>query len=217
MTPSQLRLAIATAIVDRIPLETIQDRLWREDRDHVAHLYTEIALMRMGMDPVSSSAVQRERAKQPKPQTRDAMGVPVAALAELWGMDQATLRALLEYHGFLSMAWHNRQRRLLVSNAVFQAGYGHNVTPSNRIGHLEGHNVACVFPVFYPDRLEEIREVLGYEGIRAMVDGLPSKKAKLAYLMADHSYLPDKEIAQLAGYSLSGVEKARAREQQRAA
>ena len=47
--------------------------------------------------------------------------------------------------------------------------------------------------------------------LQARLAAETTKRKRLAFLLSDHAYLPDAEIASLAGCSLSGVEKGRRR------
>jgi hypothetical protein len=68
---------------------------------------------------------------------------------------------------------------------------------------------AAVFPVFYPEAVPNILWSLNFPGIIAEAQSIPSKRDRMRWLLTHHSYLPNEELAVLAGYSLSGVEKAR--------
>jgi hypothetical protein len=72
----------------------------------------------------------------------------------------------------------SRQSRRLVTETAFHAEVGHNVTPENRIGHLEGYAKAATFPVFYEDRLADILWCLDYEGVKAGAAAQPTKRTR---------------------------------------
>jgi hypothetical protein len=207
-----LRLAIASAIVDRLSEETIIDKLFREDPERVRSVYREITAPRAGRDePISSSAKRRERSTYVRPLWRKRSGLTVSAIADRYGMTVATLKSLLEFHGFLEcVPYGGRQRRMLVSETAFHAEVGHNVIPMNRIGHLEGYGKAAPFPVFYEDRLSDIFWCLDYSNIVVAVEAIPTKRKRLAWLIDNHAYLPDAEVATLADCTERGVRKARA-------
>jgi hypothetical protein len=205
-----LRLAIATAIVDGHDLEYLQDRLFREDPEEVRKAYEEIRENRLDIN--STMAVRKapnDRIKAPI-LVRNKNGKTISQIANDLQMNKATLVSLLEHHGYLELRpCGGQQSRYLVSDTAFHAERGHNVTPSNRIGHLEGFNRSAMFPVFYEDALEKILWTLDYQGIKDAVEALGAKKEKLRHLLENHGYLPDEEIAGIAGYTRVGVIKAR--------
>ena len=224
---AHLRLVIADAIIGGmkepfqpprpITEDEMVDRLWREDASTVRHVFREIASKRAGVDyyrardplkVVSKTNSVRKRAPR---LTRNKIGLPVAEVARRLFMSSATLTALLEHHGFLELAPYGRRRRRLVTDRAFHAEVGHNVTPKNRIAHLEGYGRAMAFPVFYEDKLDDLVWSLDYRGIVKAVEELPTKRRRLAWLLENHGYLPNLEIANLAGCSEVGVKKARAR------
>lgn len=80
-----------------------------------------------------------------------------------------------------------------------------------RSGRLDGAARAAPFPVFYEEHIASIVWTLGWDVIKTVVTALPGKKSRLAYLVAEHAYLPDAEIADLAGYSRESIARRRAR------
>jgi hypothetical protein len=70
---------------------------------------------------------------------------------------------------------------------------------------------AAVFPVFYPECVPDVLWTLNIDGIKAMVQALPSKRSRITYLLRRHGYLPDTEIAAMAGCTAHGVRKRRLR------
>ena len=233
----QLRLVIADAVVGGIKepfqprrpitLDEMIAKLWRENPETVRRLFHEIADKRAAVDPyrlrlskksdnrgetTSLNGPQRRPRRPRRPRlTRNKRGLTLSEIARQTHMDPPTLTALLEHHGFLELVPYGWKRRRLVTDTAFHAGVGHNVVPKNRIGHLEGYGKAMAFPVFYRDRLEEILWSLDFQGIAKVVEGLRSKRKRLAWLLDNHGYLPNREIATLAGCSEIGVKKARAR------
>jgi hypothetical protein len=205
-----LRLAIATAIVDGHDVEYLQDRLFREDPEEVRKAYEEIRENRLDIDGARiGRKAPNDRLKAPV-LVRDKNGKRIAEIADDLQMNKATLVSLLEHHGYLELRpCGGQQSRYLVSDTAFHAELGHNVTPSNRIGHLEGFNRSAMFPVFYEDALEKILWTLDYQGIKDAVETLRTKKEKLRHLLENYGYLPDDERADMAGYSRVGVFKAR--------
>jgi hypothetical protein len=116
----------------------------------------------------------------------------------------------MEHHGILELVQFGLdQKRRLVTDTTFHAELGHNVYSTKHIGKLEGHAKSSPFPVFYEDRLQDLLWMLDYPGIRKEALKIQSKKGKLSWLLSEHPYLPDTEIATLAGYSAYGVSKAR--------
>jgi hypothetical protein len=144
---------------------------------------------------------------------RDRIGLPLQEIADIAHMPIATLTALLEHHGYIeTVPYGGQQRRRLVTDQAFYAEFGHNVDGgAARIAHLEGHNRASVFPVFYPEVVSAILWTLDLEGIAAHAASITNKHQRLQWLLGAHSYLPNAEIARLGGCSRGGVEKARAR------
>jgi hypothetical protein len=69
---------------------------------------------------------------------------------------------------------------------------------------------AVVFPVFYPNKVPSILWSLDYDGIAARAAAIGRKRERMRWLLHHHTYLPDAELAKLSGYSVRGVEKARA-------
>lgn len=209
-----VRFAIADAIAgggELARLFAIQERLWRYDPDQVRVVYDQIVRQRSDLHPVSSHSYgyRKVRRRQEAIQKPQRIGLRVAEMADRASLSQATLTALLEHHGFLELVpYGGHQRRRLVSDNVVEAGYGHNVTPSNRIGHLEGFNTSATFPVFYEEKANDILWCLNYEGIVAKVSSMTSKKDRLQWLLENHPYLPQEELAGMSGYSERGVRKA---------
>lgn len=149
-----------------------------------------------------------------EPLWRDKQGVTVAAMAERWRIADSTLRALLDHHGFLeTVPYGGQQRRALVPDNVFHAEYGHNVIPGKGSGVFQGDKSTIIFPVFYEEVLDNIWWCLDYPGITEAVSNIDNKKWRLNYLISDHGYLPNTEIALLSGYTVNGVSVARLRRQ----
>ncbi len=140
------------------------------------------------------------------------VGMTVKDIASLHSIRSSTLVALLEHHGFLELApYGGRQNRRLVTDAAFRGEFGHNVIPENRIGHLEGFNRSCVFPVFYPERIDRILWCLDLDGIKNEAEAQGTKRKRMAWLLENHPYLPNEEIADIARCSVSGVKQGRKR------
>jgi hypothetical protein len=200
------------------PLANVQDRLWREDHFAVAAMYDGAMLGGLDlMSPPSSGdgchglrAERMAELRRPLPY-RQRRGMTVAEIAAQSGMRRETLARLMEHHGYLEMVpYGGRQRRRLVTDVAFHAGLGHNVDASQiRIAAVEGVNRAGVFPVFYLECVPDILWTLDYFGIVAAAQDIPSKRERMRWLLDHHGYLPNDELAAIAGYSLSGVEKAR--------
>jgi len=225
-----LRLAVADAIVEGVkkPFEPrravtedeMVERLWRERPEHVRKVFREIVANRAGLDYYSyyrdcgatPAKGRRRRRRRRLRLTRNRWGLTLAQVASKFGLDRSTLVALMTHHGFLELVSYGRgQRRRLVTRMTFVQEFGHNVHPENRIGHLEGRGKAASFPVIYEECLGVLKDTLGYQRIAGHVSQLPSKRKRLAWLLDEHGYLPNVEIARMVGCSESGVEKARAR------
>lgn len=210
---SVLRIAIVDCICDGLDLPTIRDRLWREDPEAIESLYDRL---RIGRGAVFSEPrgriglhVERmRRMRRPLP-SRPMVGVTVTAIADQAGLARETLACMLEHHGYLEMVpYGGRQSRRLVTDRAYAAGLGHNVDSSaTRIARLEGAAKACVFPVFYPEKVPAILWTLDHDGIRREVAAQPSKRHRLTYLLQHHPYLPTNEIAALSGFTRQGVDK----------
>jgi hypothetical protein len=133
-------------------------------------------------------------------------------MAERWGIADSTLRALLDHHGFLeTVPYGGQQRRALVPDNVFHAGYGHNVIPGKGSGVFQGNKSTVIFPVFYEEVLDSIWRCLDYPGIAEAVSNIDNKKWRLNYLLSHHGYLPNTEVGALSGYTAYGVSLARLR------
>ena len=210
-----LRLAVANAVIDQMKVEELIERLWREDPEEVRSLYWSITSNRV-CDGWRLSGYHRrtEDKKKRKLLTRHKFGLGVREVAKRAGIAPATLVSLMEHHGILELVQFGlNQKRRLVSDTTFHAEFGHNVYSTKHIA-LEGKAKSSPFPVFYEDRLQELLWMLDYPGIMKAVLNIQSKKGKLAWLLSEHSYLPDIEIANLAGYSAFRVSKARQRSRQ---
>lgn len=65
--------------------------------------------------------------------------------------------------------------------------------------------------MFYEDALPAILATLDHEGIAAGTAALSTKRKRLAWLLEAHPYLPNAEMARLAGCRVRAVERARGR------
>jgi hypothetical protein len=211
-----LRLAIGAAIVDGIKLDDVVEKLWREDPEEVRSLYHHIATNRIGGTWLSGYHRRKEQRKKRRLPTRRKIGITLNTIAKRTGVERATLVSLMEHHGLLELVQFGLdQRRRMVTKDAYNKNLGHNVNPQNRIGHLEGYGKAATFPVFYEDQLEGIMWMLDLDGIKDGVSKLDGKKAKLKWLLTEHAYLPDQEIATQAGYTRRAVLNARQNRQLR--
>lgn len=194
-------------------MDEVVEKLWREDSDHVRFLFHSISSNRIcdGWRLNGYYRRKEERVKR-KLLTRHTYGLTINDLVKRSKIARPTLVSLMEHHGLLELVPYGlEQKRRLVTEQAFEAGLGHNVNPANRIGHLEGYGKAALFPVFEEDRIEDVLWMLDYAGIRKAVSEQSNKKARLSFLLDQHAYFPDAEIASLAGYSIKGVSKARAK------
>jgi hypothetical protein len=220
-----LRFAIADAIVGGVKLpgadrrqiteDEVVDRLWREAASTVRHVFREIANKRpLAYDdywlPEPVTKAGRTKARR-RLMTRNKIGLTVSAIAERCGMSVTTLKSLLVHHGYLELTPYGSRRRLLVTRSTFSAGYGHNAAGTNRVGRVEGYGKSMPFPVFYEEHLADIMWTLDYPGIVNATAALPSKRKRLAWLTANHDYLPNEEIARLVGCNPRAVERAKAK------
>lgn len=219
-----LRFAIGDCFRDHRPasggtwprLDTIQDRLWREEPATVATAYDAVILGSVDgmLQPKSAThgllASRMRSLRRPMPR-RDKRGWTLDAIARNAGMDREVLARLMEHHGYLELAYCGGvQRRRLVTDAAYRADLGHNVDPTTRSRRLDGIGRAVPFPVFYPDRVHCILWTLEWPGIQAKAGAISSKRERMRWLLREHAYLPDHALAELGGYSLRGVKKARA-------
>jgi hypothetical protein len=199
--------------VDGKNVNEVVEKLWRKDPGHVRSLFHSISSNRI-CDGWRLNGYHRkieERAKR-KLLIRRTIGLTINEVVNRSGIARPTLVSLMELHGLLELVPYGlEQKRRLVTEQAFEAGLGHNVSPANRIGHLEGYGKAALFPVFEVDRIEDILWMLDYSGIKKTVSEQPNKKARLSYLLDQHAYFPDAEIGHLAGYSMKSVSRSRPR------
>lgn len=215
---SALRMAVLDCILDCKLLPETLGALPREDHGEVAAAYDELMLARdgrLGTQKGGTHGLLAERMRQLRQPllSRPKQGLTVRELAERAGVDRETLACALEHHGYLEMVpFGGPNRRRLVTLAAQKAGLGHNPDGSRRhIARLEGRGRASVFPVFYPEYVDSILWTLDFPRIRSAAKAISKKRARLAWLMEHHGYLPNKTIANLAEYSEIGVKVARLR------
>jgi hypothetical protein len=138
----------------------------------------------------------------------------LTAVADREGIDRETLADLMVAHGYLELAYYgSQQRRLLFTDHPGCAEIGWSVGAGVR-RHASGtidHARSAPFAVFFEDRLQDVLWTLDLAGITATARAQGGKKPALAWLLATHDFLPDKELARISGYSLAGVKKARAK------
>jgi hypothetical protein len=200
---------------DRLEEDDAARRLWREDPARVAGVHRCIVLAReeYGYGAERAGAARhdprRTRSQPAHPQRR---GPTVTEIAQQAGMRRETLAALMEHHGYLVLApYGGTQRRRLVSQRAIAAGMGHNVDASRtRIARLEGYGRAAVFPIFYAECVPDILWTLDLEGIRQVAREKGRKRERLVWLLDKHGYLPDAEVADIAGCTERTVRRARA-------
>ena len=193
------------------------ERLWREDPEDVVAVHDELFLIRAepGQEGRGRHGLRAERMRElHRPMSaRRQRGLTVAEISTRIGMRQETVARLLEHHGYLELSPFGRdQSRRLVTAECYAAGHGHNVDPRQiRSRRLDGVARAVPFPVFYEDKVASIVWTFGWDLLQARLAVETTKRKRLAFLLSDHAYLPDAEIASLAGCSSRGVEEARRR------
>lgn len=189
------------------------EKLWREDPEVVRALYNSIA-GNHASESYRLRGYYRRSVESPNRtlNARKKFGLTLTTIAKRKRIKVATLASLLEHHGLLELVQYGLdQKRRMVTQQACDVGLGHNVNPVNRIGHLEGHGKSSPFPVFYEERLSDIMWMLDVVGIRRKVMKLDGKKSKLSWLLQNHPYLPDEEIATLTGYHRNAARVARRR------
>lgn len=223
LDPVSLRLAILDIMLeprreDRTLARAIE-RLWREAPEAVTDAFDEIMLNRMEDGQLGDGdgrhglrAERMRELRRPFPRVAR-MGLTIAEVAAKAGLSQETTARLLEANGYLNLSPFGRlQNRRLVSQPAQEAGHGHNVDPSHKRSlRLDGGGRAAPFPVFYEETVDDIVWTFSLDAIRKRCANEPSKKRRLAWLLKDHAYLPDEEIARRAGYGRNAVGKARQR------
>lgn len=190
--------------------------LHRENPEEVQHLFDSIISEKYGPSEPGQLArhgllATKMRALHRPVPYRLRTGLTLTEMAGKASMARETLCALLEHHGYIETSYFGgQQRRCLVTDQAFQAELGHNVDCSRSRCFLEGQGKVAVFPVFYEDHFNDIMFTLDHPGIVRTAKEQGKRKAKMAWLMANYDFLPDKEIAEISGYSLIAVKKARA-------
>lgn len=216
LPPAQMRLAVAHAVRDRLPLSRILGCLWRTDPAEVSAAYDDAIFGRVDLPDAATAgrhgllAERMRELRRPLP-TRRKRGLTITEIAAQAGVERETLACLMEHHGYLELVpFGGTQRRRLVTDQAFDAGLGHNADASRvRVAVVEGRNRAGVFPVFYPEHVPAILWTLDHAGISTGAAAIKGKRGKLCWLLDNHGHLPTAELASLSGYSRRGVEKAR--------
>ena len=217
-----LRLAIIDVITAPDPekrtLPSALAQLWREDPEQVTAIYDDLVTTQFedawadGSGRHGLRAERMEELRRPL-SARKRQGMTLQEVAEQVGLRVETLARLLEHHGYLETSpFGGRQNRRLISAKAYAAKHGHNVDPTHmRSIRLDGAHRTAPFPVFYAEHVPSILWSLGWDLIQRDVAARPTKKARLEFLLVDHAYLPDAEIAALSGYSREGITRARGR------
>lgn len=182
-------------------------------------------------DPQGLRPKLRHKSKSPpRPKAQRKRGLTIQDIADrgdLWGAmqslgalpalgegpspDKETLYRLLQENCWLERAPFGReQSRWFVTDKAVEGGYGQTVDPSNLHSlKLSGGKKSFPFPVFYEDKVRDVVWTLGWDVILDHLDTLATKKERLAWLMAQHSYLPNKTLAELSGVNVRTVERKR--------
>jgi hypothetical protein len=191
--------------------------LWREDPEEIERLYDASIF---GLYDVASNApghhgMRAERMRElrsPLPM-RQRKGSTIAEIATSASIERATLVALLKHHGYVKLFPYGReQSRLLLTDASFKAGIGHNVQPGEkRSVRLDGANRVAPFPVIYPECVPSLLWSLDWAGVQAKFIAVASKRERVALGVSEYGYLPDTALANLCGCTVNGIEKARSR------
>lgn len=218
LPPIMLRAAVAECVLDRKPLAATVDALWREDPRVVTALY-EAAVHNRAIwqfeGRIDPHGMRRRMGRRKRrrwgllsPRKR---GITITDLAKLAGFDREAVACAMEHHGFLVLAtFGGRNRRRMVSERAEREGLGRNPHGgSTHVAHLEGHAKATPFPVFYAEHIPKILRTLNLPGIRDAAAAIPTKRARLRWLLDHHGYLPSATIAAFAGCSEIGARKAR--------
>lgn len=228
----------------RTSLTDAQDALYRDDPELVAQCHQTVTEShwghsRLAMGDYDSleelpflSDPQGSRSKRPcphnakppsRPQAQRKRGMTIGEIAGrdgLWGEgpspDKETLYRLLQESCWLERAPFGRdQSRWFVTDKAVEGGYGQTVDPSNTHSFvLSGPKKSFPFPVFYEDKVRDVVWTLSWDVILDHLDTFATKKERLAWLMAQHSYLPNKAIAHLSGMGIATVERRRREEAQ---
>lgn len=215
-----LRVAVAECVLDRKPLAATVDALWREDPHVVTALYAAavqhraIRQFEARGDPRGMQRLMgRKRRRRTGLLSRRERGITVTDLAKLAGFDREAVACAMEHHGFLVLTtFGGRNGRRMVSEQAEREGLGHNPHGgSTHVAYLEGHAKATPFPVFYPEHVPNILGTLGLPGIRDAAAAIPTKRARLRWLLDHHGYLPNATIAEFAGCLPRAVERGRAK------
>ena len=213
---SVIDILLSPRLEDRT-LPAALTRLWREDPHVVITLYDELSLAQLDHlapgEPIGRHGLLAERMRElRRPTIRSRRrGLTIQEVAKRLGLALETTARLLEHHGYLELApYGSGQRRRLLSNVALRSGIGHNVDPSTtRSRRLDGGARAAPFPVIYAEELPDVAWTLAWDVITADCARRPTKRKRLGYLLAEHGYLPDQEIATLAGCSRKTVSRAR--------
>lgn len=210
-----LRLAVRDCVLDGLDVPESASALWREDPKIISAKHGEITMARA--DERGAGSLHGRLADLLREAHRPIVGRPgergltVDAAAERIGVPKASFVALAEAHGYLGLAPFGRtQGRRLVTDRAVAAGIGWNVDATKtRIARLDGFGRAAVFPVFDPARLEDVAWTFDWAGIVGAVRALARKRDRVSFLLAEHDYLPDTEVAALAEVERRTVARAR--------
>lgn len=207
--------------------QTVTESLWGRSRISTGDYGSLMELPLFG-EPAFTRPQLRHESKLPlRPQAQRKRGLTIQEIADrddLWGEepsllpkaiarpDKETLYRLLQENCWLERAPFGReQSRWFVTDKAVESGYGQTVDPSNTHSYvLSGPKKSFPFPVFYEDKVRDVVWTLGWDVILDHLNTIATKKERLAWLMAHHSYLPAKAISQLSGVGIATAKRHKA-------
>ncbi len=221
LTPAGLRLAMFDLLHPEArgsappTLDAACAALWREDPEAVQLAYDAAVISQGGINFEGNGrhglfALAMKEQHRPLHDGPVSPGITITDMADRAGLQRETLAALLEHHGYIETAPFGRsQSRRLCTEATIKAGYGRNT--EGRQTHTGAMRTSSAFALIHEAWVEKIIWSLDWPGIVDAVAALPTKRRRLSWLLEQHRYLPDAEIARLAGCTRPSVGRARAK------